>query len=322
MILNNLLDDIRVTEISINNYNSIWIEIDGKMKHSGVQFESEHLYYLFIKEICRDLDVDVCLLRPFVNGKWRNFRVHIVSDHISEGNFTISLRRIKNQAWLLQDFLGNGFLSDTDFEAIHNIINDKKTILIVGPTGSGKTSFMGGLLNILPENERCVIIEDTSEIHLPNSSSTKLLTYEQDQDLIKSVNLQDLVKQSLRMRPDRLIVGEIRGAEAKDLLLALSTGHHGSMGTLHANSASEALLRLEMLIQIGAPQWSLDTIRRLLFLSVQIIMVVGKDNDGKRRLQSISKVHSLESFGLVTEPYEFSTLPNSNKCDGRGLMAF
>ncbi len=322
MIIDNLLDNLDITEISINNYKSIWIEINGKMQRSDTYFESEHHYYLFTKEICRDLDVDVCLLRPFVNGKWREFRVHIVSDHISEGNFTISLRRIRKKTWSLQDFLDNEFLSVADYEAIHAIINEKKTILVVGPTGSGKTSFMGALLNTLPENERCIILEDTNELHLPNNSSTKLLSYEQDQELIKNVNLQDLVKQSLRMRPDRLIVGEIRGSEAKDLLLALSTGHHGSMGTLHANSANEALLRLEMLVQIGAPQWSLDTIRRLLFLSVQIIMVVDKDQDGKRKLQSISKVHSLESFGLITEPYEFSTLPNSNKWDGSGLVAF
>ncbi|MCB0348115.1 MAG: CpaF family protein [Bdellovibrionales bacterium] len=322
MILQKLLDDFGITEISINNYRNIWVEKDGILGPSDIHFESEHQYYLFVKEICRDLNADVSLLRPFISGKWRDFRVHIASDHISQNHFIISLRRIKTKSWTLEDFVENNFLKPNELISLQKIIREKKNILVVGPTGSGKTSFMGAILNSLPHNERCLILEDTNELHIPNDSSVKLVSYDEEQELVKSVHLNDLVKESLRMRPDRLIVGEIRGAEAKDLLLALSTGHSGSIGTLHANSASEALLRLEMLIQIGAPQWSLETIRRLLFLTVQIIVVVNKSEHGLRQLNSISKVHSLENFGLVIEPYEFNTFPNSNKWDGSGRSAF
>jgi pilus assembly protein CpaF len=322
MILQPLFDDLDVTEITINGFNNIWIEVAGQMNRTSLEFDSEHHLYLFMKEICRDLNTDISLLQPFVNGQWRNFRVHITSEHVTKTGFLISMRRIRTHSWQLDDLQKRDFFAANQREQVEEILCSKKNILVVGPTGSGKTSFLGAMIHHLPESERCLLLEDTEELHIPNSSSNKLLTFDQDQSLVKKVELQDLVKQSLRMRPDRLIVGEIRGSEAKDLLLALSTGHSGSMGTLHANSAAEALLRLEMLVQVGAPQWSLETIRRLLFLSIQIVMVVGKDIEGKRKLISIDKVHSLESFGIVTEPYQFTTFPNSNKWDGRGLRAF
>jgi pilus assembly protein CpaF len=322
MILQPLLDDLDVTEITINSYNNIWTESHGLLKQTSIVFDSEHHLYLFMKEICRDLNTDISLLQPFVNGQWRNFRVHITNEHITKTGFLISMRRIRTHSWQLDELQQRDFFDSTQREQLEDILSFKKNILVVGPTGSGKTSFLGAMIHHLPNSERCLLLEDTEELHIPNLSSTKLLTFDQEQSLVKKVSLEDLVKQSLRMRPDRLIVGEIRGSEAKDLLLALSTGHAGSMGTLHANSAMEALLRLEMLVQIGAPQWSLETIRRLLFLSIQIIMVVGKDVKGRRKLLSIDKIHNLETFGIVTEPYEFTTFPNSNKWDGRGLKAF
>ena len=144
------------------------------------------------------------------------------------------------------------------------------------------------------------MIEDTEELHLPNQASTKLLSRPQLSAQLPAVDLGELVKQSLRMRPQRLVVGEVRGAEAKDLLMALATGHQGSWGTLHAVDARQALLRLEMLIQLGAPQWSLPAIRQLLHLSVDAIVVCGIANE-KRQLEGIFKVASLESFGFLLE---------------------
>jgi pilus assembly protein CpaF len=157
-------------------------------------------------------------------------------------------------------------------------------------------------LQELPQNERVVVLEDTAEIVIPNDASTRLLTRHDSHGLLPTVDLTELLRQSLRMRPDRLVVGEVRSAEAKDLLLALSTGHQGSMGTLHASSASQAILRLEMLVQLGAPHWSLTTIRRLLGLSLNGIVVVGRNAQGERKLQSIYELSAVEETGVLLDP--------------------
>src|SRR5690606_15616349 len=146
-----------------------------------------------------------------------------------------------------------------------------------------------------------VTIEDTSEIRLPNAVSVGLLTRRDLNGTLPAYDQSDLLKHALRMRPDRIVVGEVRGAEAKDLLMALSTGHEGGMGTLHADSARQAVLRLEMLVQLGAPQWSVRAIRHLILLGIHAIVVVKKDRNG-RRLDSITRITSLEDTGFCFEP--------------------
>ncbi|RYZ78974.1 MAG: CpaF family protein, partial [Proteobacteria bacterium] len=163
------------------------------------------------------------------------------------------------------------------------------------------TSLINALLQTIPSNERAVVIEDTPEIELPNTSSMKLITREDPQGILKSIDQGQLLKHSLRLRPDRIVMGEIRGGEAKDLLMALATGHGGSFGTLHASDARQALIRLEMLIQMGAPQWNLPAVRRLIHLSLDYILVVEKNAEGKRQFQGIYKICSLEENGFLIE---------------------
>ena len=150
-------------------------------------------------------------------------------------------------------------------------------------------------------NERVILIEDTQELALPNSASTRLLTRKDAQGVLPIIDQMELVKQSLRMRPDRIVMGEIRGAEAKDLLMALSTGHSGSFATLHATDPQQALLRLEMLIQLGASFWSLEAIRNLIFLSLQNVIVVGRSPSGVRVLKGIYVLSSRETSGILVE---------------------
>ena len=194
-----------------------------------------------------------------------------------------------------------GWAQAPRIQMLRDLIVKQKNILFIGPTGSGKTTVLGACLRELQENERAVIIEDTDELARPNSSSAKLLTRPAQSAALPEVTLTDLVRQSLRMRPQRLVMGEVRGAEAKDLLLALATGHSGSLGTVHAADPRQALLRLEMLVQLGAPQWNVQAIRQLIQLSVDYLVVCG-NADGKRRLDGIYKVAALESFGFLLEP--------------------
>ena len=170
----------------------------------------------------------------------------------------------------------------------------------MGGTSSGKTSFLQSLLQEFSKNERAVIIEDTQELNLPNSACCSLLTRQDPSGCVRDITMDDLLKRALRLRPDRLVIGEIRGPEAKSLLMALATGHDGSFGSMHARTASEALLRLEMLIQMGAPQWNLKSIRHLIAMTLQNIFVVEKLN-GKRQLQGIYQISSLEENGIILQ---------------------
>jgi pilus assembly protein CpaF len=296
-----LLEDEEITEIIVNSLDEIWFEKDGKLKKHLDQFISPLTFKNFIDRICSEARVQISIERPFCDGKFRNFRLHLATQEICKNSHTLSLRRQSQKPWSFDRLLRCGWAPEKAFCILEQWLAQKKTFLVVGETGSGKTSVLNSCLSELPENERLVILEDTSELVLPNSASSKMLTRFDSNGVLPDVSLTDLVRQSLRMRPDRLVVGEVRGSEAKDLLLALSTGHQGSFGTLHASSAAQALMRLEMLVQLGAPQWNLTTIRRLIGLSLQGIVVVGRDPCGKRRLNGLYEITGVEDTGILLD---------------------
>lgn len=300
--LQSLMENESVTEIIINSLDQIWYEEKGKLHQLEDRFASDLTFQNFIERVCQESKTQVSLERPFCDGRFRNFRLHLVSSELSKTGFILTLRRQNQNPWTLGRLNEKSWCSAAGLAALKTWLKERKNFLVIGETGSGKTSVLNACLQELPANERVVILEDTSEIVVPNTASTKLLTRHDCHGLLPNVDLSELLRQSLRMRPDRLVVGEVRGAEAKDLLLALSTGHQGSMGTLHASSAHQAILRLEMLVQLGAPHWSLQTIRRLLGLSLNGIIVVGRDRNGERRLKSIYELSAVEETGVLLDP--------------------
>ncbi len=297
-----LMADESVSEIIVNALDQIWFERRGQLHRLDDRFASELTFQNFVERVCQESKVQVSVERPFCDGRFRNFRLHLVSSELTKSGFILTLRRQSTNPWTLNRLLEGGWTSEQGMEILKQWIERKKSFLVVGETGSGKTSVLNACLQSLPRNERVVVLEDTAEIVVPNEASTRLLTRHDSHGLLPTVDLTELLRQSLRMRPDRLVVGEVRGAEAKDLLLALSTGHQGSMGTLHASSASQAILRLEMLVQLGAPHWSLTTIRRLLGLSLNGIIVVGRNENGDRRLHSICELSAVEETGILLDP--------------------
>ncbi len=300
--LASLMEDESVTEIIVNSLDQIWFERRGKLSRLEDRFASELTFQNFVERVCQEAKVQVSVERPFCDGRFRNFRLHLVSGELTKNSFILTLRRQSANPWTLDRLLESGWTSEQGMSVLRQWIESKKSFLVVGETGSGKTSVLNACLQAMPSNERIVVLEDTAEIVVPNEASTRLLTRHDSHGLLPTVDLTDLLRQSLRMRPDRLVVGEVRGPEAKDLLLALSTGHQGSMGTLHASSASQAILRLEMLVQLGAPHWSLTTIRRLLGLSLNGIVVVGRCENGERRLRSIYELSAVEETGVLLDP--------------------
>lgn len=297
--LEKILDDSSITEILINQHNSIWYEKNGKFLKLDDHFATKNTYHNFVQRICQSMGAKFDLNQPHTNGKWKNFRVHIIAPPLAK-EIHLSMRNHSKNLWSLESLQRTGWCNKNGRNILLDIVSSEKNILVVGVTGSGKTSVLGALLKETHPEERVIIIEDVSEICSPNNLSIKLLTREDLNHRMKNYTLNDLIKQSLRMRPKRLVMGELRGGEAKDLLLMLSSGHKGSMATLHASSEKEALLRLEILIQMGAPQWSLNTIRHLIKISLDAVVLVGLSK-GQRKLQSISKISSLEQHGLILE---------------------
>ena len=296
-----LLIEQEVQEIIINSPEEIWIEKNGSVKKYNDRFLSQYSFQSFVDRILHESQSVLSMESPFAQSTWKGFRLQAVSRFITKTNDILCLRKMEPSKWTLNELLVLGFLDQETARQIKSLIENRKNLLIVGSTGSGKTSLLNACLDQLPQNERCVVIEDTDELKIPNPSSIKLVSKKDPNGIYKEINLHDLLKTSLRLRPDRIVVGEVRSVEAKDLLLAISSGHDGSLSTIHANSSKQALIRLEMLIQMGAPYWSIHAIRTLIKLSLDSIIVVEKTPQGERQVKEISQLSSLEDTGFLLD---------------------
>ena len=299
--LSSLIKDPSVSEIIVNGKEHIFYEQKGRLCSWSGLFLSDLTFYNFVQGVLEETGMVLSLKQPFVDGEWRGWRVHIAQKPLVNQKFHLSFRRHPKNPWTLNRLQKQGWAPKQAIDIIETLLRERSNILIVGPTSSGKTSVLNACLQALPVTERIVSIEDSSELLLPNSFSTKLLTRTGSEGTLSSIDQSELVRQSLRMRPDRIVVGEARGAEAKDLLMALATGHSGSLGTLHAKEHKQALWRLEMLVQMGAPSWNTHTIRQMIVLSIDHLMVLGR-HMGERTLMSIYKLAGVEQTGFLFEP--------------------
>lgn len=290
-----------ITEILVNGWDNIWFERGGKLARHPDRFASPQTYRHALERLSDESRLHMSIERPMAQGKLRGFRLQLVGAELTQDQTVVSLRRHPKNPWTFESLAATGWAKPEAFAILEDWLNSHLNFLVVGPTGSGKTSIANACLQRTADNERSLLLEDTQELALPNAVSQRLLTRQDPQGILPEIPMSELVKQSLRLRPDRLVLGEIRSAEAKDFLMALSTGHGGSFGTIHASSAHQALIRLEMLVQLGAPHWGLSAIRRLIYLSLQGIALVGRSENGERRLQGLFRITSLEESGLLVE---------------------
>ena len=297
--LQSLIDDEKVSEIILIGINNIWAEKDGFIYEHEDNFMSKTSFNNCMNRIYHECNIDPSVDNPFITTKWKGFRMHVVRQSLVSGETQVTLRRTSSSSFDLTYLGQSGFAEKKEIDLIVDLFHKKNNILIIGETSSGKTTFLSAMLNLCSSNERVLILEDACEITKPNNVSAKLLT--RSNPNLTPVSLNDLIFESLRMRPDRIILGELRGKEAKDYLLALSTGHKGCLCTLHASSAREALIRLEFLVQLGASSWSILSIRRLISLSIDYIIMVGRGKSGKRRLISIDKLSTFEGDQILLE---------------------
>lgn len=300
--IESLILDSSVSEILIHSPEEISYESHGTLyKHPEI-FSTEQTFNNFIHRISGLANIHVNIEKPYATGDWQDFRIQMIGPALSKKFTLISLRRMPKQTWTLPHLLELKWCTEEQLQLLRRIYQERKNFLIIGPTGSGKTAVMNALLQESRDShERILTLEDVAELEKPNTFSSSLYTREDHTGVLTSVSLSELVKLSLRLRPDRLVLGEVRGGEAKDLLMALSTGHRGSFGSLHADDPRQALLRLEMLIQQGAPEWSTESIRTLIHLGLDYLILVGKNKNGFRECRGLFKITSRESHGFLID---------------------
>lgn len=304
--LHRLLNDAEVTEILVNSAQHIYFEKHGQLKCSVDVFVSREHYLAAVDRLSESCRTFLNREKPFIETQLGDWRLTLIFSEISGRCPLLSLRRRAQIPWNLEKLCADNWCGLAEYEFLSEALAARRNILVVGATSSGKTTVLQALLHTLESHERVLIVEDTQELHLPNTASASLLTRPYVNANVGAIELTELIQKALRLRPDRLVIGEVRGAEAYALLLALSTGHEGSFGSLHARNTQEALLRLEMLVQLGAPNWSLQSIRRLISLSLDLIVTVEKTPQG-RRLKEIAQLHSAEEMGVTTEKIFYRT---------------
>lgn len=297
--IDSLLKDSTISEILVNQHDQVFYEKNGKLLHSTDYFYNEKSYDHCIEKLCQLCRSFLNHEKPYLEMQYQNFRITIILKDLARGHHLLSIRKKIILRRSLAHLYEMSWCNLNQLDILRNIIKERKNFLVVGGTSSGKTTALQSMMEELSPDERLVLIEDTQELELPNTKSVSLLTRTQNSDTKYDIQMADLLKRALRLRPDRVAIGEIRGPEAKDLLMALSTGHEGSFGSLHANNEHEALLRLEMLVQMGAPQWSIESIRRLIGLVIHYVIVIHRDSQGNRRLKSIHKLETVEKTGFT-----------------------
>lgn len=306
-ILQELVDDPHITEIMINGPDSVFIEQDGRLLQSEMKFESREKLQNVIQQIVADCNRVVNEASPIVDARLQNgARVNVVLSPIALNGPIVTIRRFPERPIMMRDLIAYGSITEEVCEWLSRLVRAKYNIFISGGTGSGKTTFLNALSYYVPKEERIITIEDSAELQIldiPNL--VRMETRNANVEGCKEITIRDLIKTSLRMRPDRIIVGEVRGGEAFDMMQCLNTGHDGSMCTGHANSAKDMLSRLENMILMGM-EIPLTAIRQQIASGIDIIVHLGRLRDRSRKVLEITEVLGLEDDEIRLNPlYRF-----------------
>ena len=321
-ILGKIITDKSITEIMINGWDTIFVERNGHLERIQETFESRENLRDIITKFVQDMGRSVTDSDPIVDTRLEDgSRVNVVLNPIALDGPAVTIRRFPEEGMTVRRLIGYGSLTEEAAEFLERLVKAKYNIFIAGGTGSGKTTFLNALSNFIPQDERVISIEDSAELqikHIPNL--VRLETRNANSTGAGAITMRDLIKSSLRMRPERIIVGEVRGAEALDMLQAMNTGHDGSISTGHANSAEDMISRLETMVLQGAAGLPLEAIRQQIASAVDIIIHLSRMRDGSRKTLAISEVKELAENGrVILNPlYKFvDEDPTSHKVRGR-----
>jgi pilus assembly protein CpaF len=301
-VLEPLLADPTITEIMVNGPDEVFIERDGRIERVEASFGTEGQLYQTIDRIVSQVNRRVDESSPMVDARLPGGeRVNVIIPPLALNGPTITIRRFP-RLFTLEELVGLGSLDPATNALLQAFVRSKLNIVISGGTGAGKTTLLNALSAAVPEDERIVTVEDNAELRLQQPHVVSLEARPPNVEGRGQVTIRDLVRNSLRMRPDRIIVGEVRGAETLDMLQALNTGHEGSLVTVHANSCDDAIHRLETLATMSELHIPFEALRDQINSAIEVIVQLDRFPDGKRRVSEVAVVASArrEAFRLAT----------------------
>lgn len=303
-ILQELLDDDEITEIMVNGPEDIYIEKRGILQKTNKKFQSAEKLEDVIQQIVASCNRTVNESSPIVDGRISDgSRVNAVLKPTALNGPIVTIRRFPETAITMEDYIAFGSITPEAAVFLQKAVEYGYNIFISGGTGSGKTTLLNILSGYIPSGQRIITIEDSAELQIKGVKNlVRLETRNATREGCEAICIRDLIKTSLRMRPDRIIVGEVRGAEAFDMLQVFNTGHEGSLSTAHANSASDMLMRLEMMV-LMAKDLPLSAIRRQIASGIDLLIHLGRMRDGSRKVMEI-----MEIKGMIGDEIELNPL--------------
>lgn len=294
--LTELLEDDNITEIMVNSPKEIYIEIDGNLiKDETVSFINDAHIMRTIQRIVEPMGRTIDVNNPMVDSRLESgARINAIIPPLSTKGPVITVRKFKKQLNNVEELLRVGTLTSEMAHFLEVAVKSKLNIIVCGGTGSGKTTLLNVLSTFISSDERIITIEDAAELKLPQTHVISLETRTTNYEKSGEVTIRDLVRNSLRMRPDRIIVGEVRGKEAFDMLQAMNTGHEGSLTTLHANGGPDALHRLETMVLMASMDLTVKAIREYIEGAINLVVTIDRLADGKRKITDIAEVSGFD----------------------------
>jgi pilus assembly protein CpaF len=297
-----LLKDPTISDILVNAYDTIYIERRGKIEATNVRFKDDEHLMRVIERIVSSVGRRIDESSPMVDARLQDgSRVNAIIPPLSIDGPVLSIRRFGADPLRMAALVENKALTKDIADMLQMVVHARLNILISGGTGAGKTTLLNALSAFIPENERIVTIEDSAELQLQQPHVVRLETRPPNIEGKGEVTQRDLVKNALRMRPDRIVIGEVRGGEAIDMLQAMNTGHDGSLTTVHANTPRDAVARLETMIQMTGMRLSDRAMRQQIASALNLVVQVARLSDGSRRVTSISEITGMEGETITMQ---------------------
>ena len=306
--IQSLLDDDEVTEIMVNGPKKIFVEKKGQLIKSNVTFDDDDHVLRVIDRIILPLGRHVDSDSPTVDARLPDgSRVNAVVRPVAIDGPSITIRKFRKDKLKTEDLINYGSLTRQMADFLEACVRARFNIVISGGTGSGKTTLLNVMSGFIPENERIITIEDAAELQLQQDHVMRMETKTANADGLHAVSIRELVKNSLRMRPDRIVVGEVRGGEALDMLQAMNTGHDGSLTTVHANTPRDAISRIETLVLMAGMDLPLKVVRQQISSAVDLIVQQTRLKDGQRKVTAVTEVAGMEGDIIVlTDIFKFN----------------
>jgi pilus assembly protein CpaF len=297
-----LLADPSITEVMCNSYDDIWVEREGKLVHTGASFTDDSQYRSVIEKIVAAVGRRVDESSPMVDARLPDgSRVNAVIPPLAIHGPVLTIRKFAADPYQVKDLINFGTFTLDLATVMEACVRGKLSILVSGGTGTGKTTNLNVLSSFIPDGERIVTIEDAAELQLQQPHVVSLESRPPNSEGAGEVRIRDLVRNALRMRPDRILVGEVRGGEALDMLQAMNTGHEGSMTTVHCNSARDGLSRLETMVLMAGYDLPVRAIREQITSAIDLIMHLDRMPDGRRVVTSVTELQGMEGDTILLQ---------------------